>query len=117
MINEKYTMIENIRVHYYENDVNLKNTLILHAFSFNAKTWVDLGTLDELEMNGFGSISLDFPGFGKSEKMSGLKYDGYPVKSDEGMEKVFIIEPERKIYSDWIINGCTFFPEPYGKIP
>ncbi len=39
------------------------------------------------------------------------------MKSDEGMEKVFIIEPERKIYSDWIINGCTFFPEPYGKIP
>jgi len=88
MINEKYTVIDNIRVHYYENNVNIKNTLILHGFSFNAKTWVDLGTLDELERNGFGAISLDFPGFGKSEKLPGLNYDGYPVKSDEDMEKV-----------------------------
>ncbi len=64
-------MIENIRVHYYENDVNLKNTLILHGFSFNAKTWVDLGTLDELERNGFGSISLDFRALVKVKKCPG----------------------------------------------
>jgi len=45
------------------------SVLLLHGAAFSSKTWVDLGTLDELGKAGLHAVAIDLPNFGKSEKL------------------------------------------------
>jgi len=51
----------------YENK-GAKDILLLHGMSFQAKTWLDLGTLDKLGKAGYNVVAADMPGFGETEK-------------------------------------------------
>jgi len=45
-----------------------KDILLLHGMSFQAKTWLDLGTIDELGRAGYNVVAADMPGFGETAK-------------------------------------------------
>lgn len=45
-----------------------KTLLFLHGMKFNAATWETLGTLKQVEDEGFNVCAIDLPGFGESPK-------------------------------------------------
>ncbi|MGC8496875.1 MAG: alpha/beta fold hydrolase [Thermoplasmata archaeon] len=86
MISENIESLKDIEIHYLKNGFAKSKVLLLHGYSFNANTWKDLKTIEILEDKGFGTIALDFPGFGKSERLKGLNYSVYPLKSDNDIK-------------------------------
>lgn len=44
-----------------------KNILMLHGMKFQAETWKELKTIEQLADSGYWVTALDLPGFGKSE--------------------------------------------------
>ncbi|AAT43573.1 alpha/beta fold hydrolase [Picrophilus oshimae] len=67
MIDDMYTEVHSKKVHYIESG-NGKPFLLFHGARFNARTWEETGTIDALSGAGFRAISVDFPGFGKSDR-------------------------------------------------
>ncbi len=67
MIDDKYIDVNSKKVHYIESG-NGRPFLLFHGARFNARTWEETGTIDALSNSGFRAISVDFPGFGKSDR-------------------------------------------------
>ncbi|MDG6928223.1 MAG: alpha/beta hydrolase [Nitrososphaerota archaeon] len=59
--------IDGYNVRYFEKGTG-KPVVILHGASFNAEIWVKTGTLDAIAASGWWPISVDMPGFGKTER-------------------------------------------------
>lgn len=59
--------IEGHNVRYFEEGTG-KPVVILHGASFNAEIWVKTGTMDAIAKSGWRPISVDMPGFGKTER-------------------------------------------------
>lgn len=54
------------KIHYIEEG-NGKPFLLFHGARFNAYTWVETKTVEAIASAGFRALSIDFPGFGKSQ--------------------------------------------------
>jgi abhydrolase domain-containing protein 14 len=61
-----------IEAHYQLYDVpgdDVPVVLFLHGAKFTSKNWVDLGTLQLLQSNGFRTAAVDLPGFGQTRNL------------------------------------------------
>jgi Predicted hydrolases or acyltransferases (alpha/beta hydrolase superfamily) len=64
-----YVNVDGSRIYVIENSGKSEpNVVLFHGARFNAETWLGVGTLEALEKNDIRGISVDFPGYGKSEK-------------------------------------------------
>ena len=71
-----------------------KTVLLLHGMKFNADTWKDLGTLEQLAGAGYHAVALEMPGFGKSPACDldqDTVLERYIVES--GLEKPVVVGP------------------------
>ncbi|MCF8104688.1 MAG: alpha/beta hydrolase [Desulfohalobiaceae bacterium] len=73
-----------------------KPVIFLHGASFEAQTWLNLGTLDLLKDNGYPVHALDMPGFGRSEPCAAAETEIIQAYiSAENLEKPVIVGPSR----------------------
>ncbi len=87
-----------------ENDrASSKGVLLLHGARFQAKTWVDLGTLEVLREKGIRAVALDLPGYGGSEP-SELAPEAFLAACLETLhlDRVVLVAPS--------MSGCFAFP-------
>ncbi len=66
---ENFVKVNGAKIHYIEKG-NGRPVVLHHGARFNAMTWEETGTISAIAESGFRAISVDFPGFGKSEKGS-----------------------------------------------
>jgi abhydrolase domain-containing protein 14 len=69
MLEDKYVTINDSKIHYIE-DGNGLPFIFCHGARFNARTYEESDTIQAVVDSGFHAISLDFPGYGKSENLS-----------------------------------------------
>lgn len=67
---EDHTLqLNGAKIHYIEEGIGIP-VLLLHGARFNATTWVETGTVRAISEAGYRAVSLDLPGYGKSERGS-----------------------------------------------
>ena len=63
----RWTEVEGGRVHYLiEGEATGRPVVLLHGASFQAETWVQIGTMKALAGAGCLAYAIDLPGHGKS---------------------------------------------------
>lgn len=68
-ISDRNVQIQNANIHYLEaGNTESPSILFLHGASFSAKTWEELGSLVWFAQQGYHAVSMDLPGYGKSQK-------------------------------------------------
>jgi abhydrolase domain-containing protein 14 len=67
-INKRTIEIGKCRIHSLQAGTTGRDVLLLHGASFQAETWRELGTLEQLDRAGYMATALDMPGFGKTER-------------------------------------------------
>lgn len=65
-LQDKFVNVNGLKIHYIEYGDG-KPVLLFHGARFNARTWEQTGTISAIASTGYKAISVDFPGFGKSE--------------------------------------------------
>ncbi|WP_337860765.1 alpha/beta hydrolase [Ferroplasma sp.] len=69
MLEDKFVVINDAKIHYIE-DGNGTPFIFCHGARFNSRTYEETDTIQTVVDSGFHAISLDFPGYGKSENLS-----------------------------------------------
>ena len=69
MLEDKFVNINDSKIHYIEDGKGLP-FIFCHGARFNARTYEETETIQAVVDSGFHAISLDFPGYGKSENLS-----------------------------------------------
>jgi abhydrolase domain-containing protein 14 len=69
MLEDKYVTINGAKIHYIEDGKGAP-FVFCHGARFNSRTYEESGTIQTVVDAGFHAISLDFPGYGKSENLS-----------------------------------------------
>ncbi len=64
---DSFVVVDGNRIHYIEEGEGSKPLLLFHGSNFNARTWVDVGTVAAAASSGFRAVSVDFPGYGQSQ--------------------------------------------------
>ncbi|MGC8538777.1 MAG: alpha/beta fold hydrolase [Candidatus Micrarchaeia archaeon] len=64
---DKYAKVGGARIHYIEAG-NGPILTMHHGHSFTARIWEKVGTFDAAARSGYNVLSIDFPGFGDSER-------------------------------------------------
>jgi abhydrolase domain-containing protein 14 len=67
-INARSIEVGKCRVYCLQTQSAGRDVLLLHGASFQAETWRELGTLEQLDQAGYRATALDMPGFGKTER-------------------------------------------------
>ncbi|MCF8055870.1 MAG: alpha/beta hydrolase [Desulfocapsa sp.] len=68
--------------------------LFLHGKAFQAKTWLDLGTLQAAVDAGYSILALDLPGFGKSPEATVAPEQVInELMQSAGIEKAIVVGP------------------------
>ncbi|BDB98999.1 alpha/beta fold hydrolase [Saccharolobus caldissimus] len=65
-LQDKFVDVNGLKIHYIEYGDG-KPVLLFHGARFNARTWEQTGTISAIASTSYKAISVDFPGFGKSE--------------------------------------------------
>lgn len=68
-MSERYVELEGAKIRYIERGSG-RPVVLLHGASFNAEVWEKTGTTEAIASSGWRAISVDMPGFGKSERGS-----------------------------------------------
>ncbi|BFH72497.1 alpha/beta hydrolase [Sulfurisphaera javensis] len=63
---DDFISVKGVKIHFVEEGEG-KPFLLFHGARFNAYTWVETNTVKSISSAGFKAISVDFPGFGKSQ--------------------------------------------------
>ncbi|QIW24894.1 alpha/beta hydrolase [Sulfolobus sp. S-194] len=63
---DNFVNVKGAKIHFIEEGEG-KPFLLFHGARFNAYTWVETGTVSSIASARFKAISIDFPGFGKSQ--------------------------------------------------
>jgi alpha-beta hydrolase superfamily lysophospholipase len=69
MLEDKFITVQEANIHYIE-DGNGTPIIFCHGARFNARTYEETGTIQTAVDAGYHAISVDFPGYGKSENLS-----------------------------------------------
>jgi pimeloyl-ACP methyl ester carboxylesterase len=69
MLKDKFITVNDAKIHYIEDGQGLP-FIFCHGARFNARTYEETGTIQTVANSGFHAISLDFPGYGKSENLA-----------------------------------------------
>lgn len=71
--------IKNTKINYIEavNSDSELSILLLHGASFTSQTWQDLGTIEILSNQGYRTIAVDLPGYGKTPSIVGLSPESF----------------------------------------
>ncbi|MCL4453810.1 alpha/beta hydrolase [Ferroplasma sp.] len=69
MLEDKFITVQDSKIHYIE-DGNGTPIIFCHGARFNARTYEETGTIQTAVDAGYHAISVDFPGYGKSENLS-----------------------------------------------
>ncbi|MEM0139565.1 MAG: alpha/beta hydrolase [Ferroplasma sp.] len=69
MLEDKFIDINGAKIHYIESGSGIP-VIMCHGARFNARTYEDSGTIKAVDDAGFRPISIDFPGYCKSENMN-----------------------------------------------
>ncbi|WP_338603831.1 alpha/beta hydrolase [Sulfolobus tengchongensis] len=89
---DKFIEINGRKIHYIESG---KGTpmLLFHGARFNARTWIETNTVATISSLGYRAISIDFPGFGSSERIEGVTLSDfiYLFITLMGMSKVIML--------------------------
>lgn len=95
MINKKSIIIEKAIINYLESESEKgRDILLLHGMKFNSATWLETGTLELLEKQGYHAIAVDLPGFGESENLEMGKKEILEAIIDKlGLSEPVIIAP------------------------
>ncbi len=83
-MSERYVELEGSRIRYIERGSG-RPVVLLHGASFNAEVWEKTGTLDAIARAGWRAISVDMPGYGKSEKGSFESVTSFLYRFTEAM--------------------------------
>ncbi|QGA53426.1 alpha/beta fold hydrolase [Sulfolobus sp. E5-1-F] len=68
---DKFVVVNGHKIHYIESGDGFP-VLLFHGARFNAETWVKTNTVNVISTSGYKAISVDFPGFGSSERIEGI---------------------------------------------
>ncbi|MFP3164552.1 MAG: alpha/beta hydrolase [Acidianus sp.] len=66
-LEDKFIEVKGAKIHYLEEGSG-RPVVLHHGARFNAYTWKEVGTISAIAEVGYRAISIDFPGFGKSEE-------------------------------------------------
>jgi abhydrolase domain-containing protein 14 len=69
MLEDKFIKVQEANIHYIEEG-NGTPIIFCHGARFNARTYEETGTIQTAVEAGYHAISVDFPGYGKSENLS-----------------------------------------------
>ncbi len=69
MLEDKFVTINDAKIHYIEDGEGFP-FIICHGARFNARTYEETGTIQAVVDSGFHAMSIDFPGYGKSENLA-----------------------------------------------
>jgi pimeloyl-ACP methyl ester carboxylesterase len=67
MLQDKFLEVEGAKIHYIESGKG-EIVMLFHGSSFDARIWEKTETIKAIADLGFRAISVDFPGWGSSEK-------------------------------------------------
>lgn len=67
MLQDKFLEVKGTKIHYIETG-NGNIVMLFHGSSFDARVWEKTDTIKAIADLGFRAISVDFPGWGSSEK-------------------------------------------------
>ncbi len=68
MLEGKFIRLDGANIHYIEAGKGFP-VMLFHGASFNCRTYEETGTIETIANSGFHAMSIDFPGFGKSESI------------------------------------------------
>ena len=79
IIISNFIKIQTANLHYLEAGKPQDSPIVfLHGASFSAQTWKDLGTLKRFSHQGYRTIALDLPGYGKSDRIPNYQAEILP---------------------------------------
>ncbi len=111
MLEDKFVDLDGSKIHYIESG-NGMPFLFVHGARFNARTYEETGTIDTVSNAGFHAISLDFPGYGKSENMD-IDLSGFIAKFIDTMKLEPGVVLGASMGGEAVVGFAVKYPEKF----